>query len=209
MSTTPHYEFERAAQQRGFQAIAGVDEVGRGPLAGPVTAAAVILDPQLIPSGLNDSKALSAKRRLELYEAIMMQARAVAIGFASAQEIDAINIRQATFVSMRRALNGLSLPADFALIDGNALPPSLPCAGQTIIKGDGQCLSIAAASIIAKVTRDQLMVALGRHYPHYDFAQNAGYPTEKHRAALIKYGPTAFHRLSFAPLKGAKNSHKS
>jgi ribonuclease HII len=139
----------------------------------------------------------------------MMQARAVAIGFASAQEIDAINIRQATFVSMRRALNGLSLPADFALIDGNALPPSLPCAGQTIIKGDGQCLSIAAASIIAKVTRDQLMVALGRHYPHYDFAQNAGYPTEKHRAALIKYGPTAFHRLSFAPLKGAKNSHKS
>jgi ribonuclease HII len=203
--SAPHFSFETELFQRGFHAIAGVDEVGRGPLAGPVTAAAVILDPFNVPHGLNDSKALTPPHRLTLYDEIMQSARAVAIGFASATEIDALNIRQATFLAMRRAVMGLSLPADYAVIDGNALPQGLPCPAQTIIKGDAQSLSIAAASIIAKVARDRLMATLALHYPHYGFAENAGYPTEKHRAALIKFGPTPYHRMSFGPLKALKN----
>lgn len=203
-ASAPHFDFENAAYARGFSAVAGVDEVGRGPLAGPVAAAAVILDAQDIPAGLNDSKALTHKRRLVLFDAIMKQARGVSIGLASASEIDALNIRQATFLAMRRALKGLAERPDYALIDGNALPNDLICPAQTIIKGDAQSLSIAAASIIAKITRDHLMNVLALHYPHYGFDENAGYPTEKHRAALIKYGPTLYHRMSFGPLKSLK-----
>ena len=209
VTSAPHYDYETAAHTQGYRLVAGIDEVGRGPLAGPVMAAAVILDPASIPRGLNDSKTLTAKKRLILFDEIMLAARAIGIGSASAVEIDAMNIRQATFCAMRRALSALNQRADFALIDGNALPPNLLCPAQTIVKGDALSLSIAAASIIAKVTRDRLMVRLSHHFPHYGFEENAGYPTEKHRMALTQFGPTPYHRMSFGPLKHLQNSEEN
>lgn len=183
----------------GLMRIAGVDEVGRGPLAGPVVAAAVILDPLNLPQGLDDSKALSASKRERLYDLIMDRA-AVAISSVPAAVIDRINIRQATLLAMTRAVLALAVSPDHVLVDGRDVPP-LPCSGQALIGGDGRSLSIAAASIVAKVTRDRLMARLALHDPRYGFEKHAGYGTRQHLAAISLHGPTAYHRLSFAPLK--------
>jgi ribonuclease HII len=200
MTNGPHDHYEQAWLSQGFSAIAGVDEVGRGPLAGPVVAAAVILDLAQVPAGLDDSKALNAKKRMALYPLIMAQARAVCVASLPASVIDAINIRQATLRAMALALSGLSVKPDVMLVDGRDLP-SFAAQGEAVIGGDGKVLSIAAASIIAKVTRDRMMATLDRHYPAYGFAAHAGYGTAKHLQALSQHGPTAHHRLSFAPLK--------
>jgi ribonuclease HII len=197
----PDFRMERQLARRGVWPVAGVDEAGRGPLAGPVAAAAVILDPRNLPRGVNDSKLLTPDAREDLFEAIMARALAVAIGFATAAEIDAVNIRQATFLAMRRALGALSAPPAYALIDGNDLAPGLCCAGETIVKGDGAILSIAAASIVAKVARDRLMRRLGAIHPAYGFSQHAGYATPAHLAAIEAHGPCPYHRLSFSPFR--------
>jgi ribonuclease HII len=196
----PTYEQERLATLQGACRVVGVDEAGRGPLAGPVTAAAVWLNPAHIPAGLGDSKQLSARARDAVFDQIMASAD-VGIGHATPAEIDAINILQATFLAMRRALAALRVPPDLALIDGNRLPPDLGCAGRTIIKGDAQVFSIAAASIIAKVTRDRIMVELDRQHPGYGWRENAGYPTKRHINAIADLGVTAHHRRSFAPVR--------
>ena len=187
--------------KRGVWPVAGMDEAGRGPLAGPVAAAAVILDPQNLPRGLNNSKLLAPQERERLYELILARALAVAVGFSSAAEIDAVNIRQATFRAMRRALAALAAQPLHVLVDGNDLAPSLCCAGETIVKGDGVVLSIAAASIVAKVTRDRLMRRLCAVYPAYGFGQHVGYATPAHLAAIEAYGPCPYHRLSFSPFR--------
>lgn len=191
---------ETAAHARGLTRIAGVDEAGRGPLAGPVVAAAVILDPARIPPGLDDSKRLGPAR----CAALAPQVRASslwALGLATAAEIDALNILRASLLAMRRALAGLPVAPELALIDGNRLPEDLPCEGQAIVGGDGRSLSIAAASILAKAARDAIMRDLDSRYPGYGWADNAGYPTAGHRAALLRLGPSPEHRLTFAPLR--------
>ena len=200
-TSVPHFRRERALLRAGAWPVAGVDEVGRGPLAGPVTAAAVILDPERLPRGLADSKVLSAAAREIAYEAIMSRALAVAIGFAPAEEIDRINIRQATFAAMRRALHGLSLRAAHVLVDGSDAPPGLHCPGETIVRGDSSSLSIAAASIVAKVTRDRMMTRLNKIYPQYGFANHMGYGTPEHLAAIRMHGVCVLHRRSFAPIR--------
>lgn len=196
----PDYEQERLAAVQGARRIVGVDEVGRGPLCGPVTAAAVWLDPDAIPPGLGDSKRLSAARREALFAQLHRMAD-IGIGHASPAEIDALNILQATYLAMRRAIAALAVPPDFALIDGNRLPPDLPCAAQAVVKGDARVLSIAAASIIAKVTRDAIMADLARRYPGYGWEQNAGYPTKRHINAIADLGLTPEHRRSFKPIR--------
>ena len=195
-------ERERALRRSGYRAIAGLDEVGRGPLAGPVVAAAVVLDPERVPAGLADSKALSRAQRGALFERILASAH---VGVASVphDEIDAVNIRQATLAAMSRAIAALSCRPDFALVDGND-PPDLPCPVEAIVKGDARIASIAAASIVAKVVRDRMMSRLDRMFPAYGFARNAGYGTAAHRAALTRFGPCPFHRLSFAPVRVAE-----
>jgi ribonuclease HII len=195
----PNDQFETAARNRGAKCIAGVDEVGRGPLAGPVTAAAVRLLPGQVPPGLNDSKALTARRREALFGAIMEMCE-VSIAHASVEEIDVLNILRASHLAMERALRGLPTPPDFALIDGNLLPRDLPCKAEAIIKGDALSLSIAAASIVAKVTRDRIMVDLAQQHPGYGWEKNAGYPTKEHQLALLNLGVTAHHRRSFKPV---------
>ncbi len=197
---SPDFGREAFALARGCRAVAGVDEVGRGPLAGPVTAAAVILDPDRIPEGLGDSKALSAPRRAALAEDIAEVAE-VSIAHASVEEIDALNILAASHLAMSRALAGLPRTPDFALIDGNRLPADLPCPAEAVVKGDALCLSIAAASIVAKVCRDALMVGLAQQHPGYGWDRNAGYPTKDHKEALRNLGPTPHHRRSFAPVR--------
>ncbi|MDN5787344.1 ribonuclease HII [Pseudorhodobacter sp.] len=199
MKTIPDDSFESAARARGALRIAGVDEVGRGPLAGPVTAAAVRLLPGAIPPGLADSKALTARRRDALFDLIMAQAE-VSIAHATVAEIDAINILRASHLAMVRALQGLANPPDYALIDGNLLPQDMPCGAQAIVKGDARCLSIAAASIVAKVTRDRLMAGLAQQHPGYGWERNAGYPTKEHHSALLNLGVTPHHRRSFKPV---------
>lgn len=189
------YSFELAAGGT----VAGVDEVGRGPLAGPVTAAAVILNPANIPQGLADSKTLSAARRQALFGAIMDCAQ-VSVAHASVQEIDEMNILRASHLAMVRALAGLPRAPDHALIDGNLIPKGLTLPATAIVKGDAKSLSIAAASIIAKVTRDALMVDLAQQFPHYGWDQNAGYPTAAHLSALHIHGVTPWHRRSFKPV---------
>lgn len=200
----PDFRMERKLLNRGVWPVAGVDEAGRGPLAGPVAAAAVILDPQKLPRGVNDSKKLSSEEREQLFEAIVARALAVAVGFASAAEIDAINIRQATFRAMRRALAALAAAPTYVLIDGDDLAPGLCCDGETIVKGDGAILSIAAASIIAKVARDRLMRRLCAVHPVYGFSRHVGYATEAHLAAIDAHGPCPFHRMSFSPFRGSE-----
>jgi len=195
----PDFTFELAAHHAGSINVAGVDEVGRGPLAGPVMAAAVILDAKNIPPGLRDSKKLSRARREDLFHAICSSAHC-SIASASVAEIDQVNILQATYLAMQRALAGLPLAPDHALIDGNRLPPNLSCRGETIIKGDDRSLSIAAASIIAKVTRDRLMVDLAQQFPGYGWETNAGYGTKTHMAGLRLLGVTPHHRRSFKPV---------
>jgi ribonuclease HII len=179
--------------------VAGVDEVGRGPLAGPVYAAAVILDPARLPAGLDDSKKMSETRRDKAFDAIMTSALAVGIGVASVEEIDRINILAATMLAMRRAVDRLSVVPVHALIDGNKVP-ALPCPADAIVKGDSKVLSIAAASIIAKVTRDRVMSELDLAFPGYGWARNKGYGTADHMQALARLGPSVHHRTSFAPI---------
>lgn len=179
--------------------VAGVDEVGRGPLAGPVYAAAVILDPARLPAGLDDSKKMTEARREKAFDAIMSSALAVGIGVASVAEIDRINILAATMLAMRRAVDGLAIKPVHALVDGNRVP-ALPCPADAIVKGDGKVLSIAAASIIAKVTRDRVMCDLDLAFPGYGWARNKGYGTADHMEALARLGPSVHHRSSFAPI---------
>jgi ribonuclease HII len=195
----PDYSLEAASPAP----VCGVDEVGRGPLAGPVVAAAVILDADNIPAGLDDSKKLKAARREALFTEISACA-AIGIGAASAREIDQLNILGATMLAMRRAVLALPMLPAMALVDGNRAP-DLPCLVETVVKGDGRSLSIAAASIIAKVTRDRAMRALHHRYPAYGWDSNAGYPTAVHRAALTEHGPCPHHRRSFAPVRLAQN----
>lgn len=191
----PRFDLER----RISGPVAGIDEVGRGPLAGPVYAAAVILDARRLPKGLDDSKAMSAVRREKAFDEIMACATSVGVGCADVAEIDRINILQATFLAMRRAFDALTVRPVHALVDGNRLP-GLPCPADAIVKGDAIVLSIAAASIIAKVTRDRLMCDLDSGHPGYHWAQNKGYGTADHLAALRRLGPSIHHRLSFAPV---------
>lgn len=193
----PDFVLERVAAQP----VCGIDEAGRGPLAGPVVAAAVILNPDNIPSGLNDSKVLTARKREALFEIIMHTAQ-VGVGQASVAEIDNLNILGATKLAMQRAFAALLTVPASALVDGNQ-PPVLPCHVQYVIKGDAKSLSIAAASIIAKVTRDKMMAALGAAFPHYGFEKHAGYGTAAHLAALAAHGVTPHHRTSFAPVRAA------
>lgn len=183
--------------------IAGVDEAGRGPLAGPLTVAAVILDPARPIAGLNDSKKLSEKRRDALYEQIIERALAWRIEIIEVAEIDTLNILQATLAGMRRAVAGLEPAADEALLDGNKIPPDMPCPARAIVGGDGLEPAIGAASILAKVCRDRIMQALEQDFPGYGFAVHKGYPTAAHRQALQQLGPCPQHRLSYAPVKKA------
>lgn len=180
--------------------FAGIDEVGRGPLAGPVTAAAVVLDQQNIPEGLCDSKLLTATRREELFAQIMATAE-VGIACAGPEEIDQLNIRGATLIAMRRALAALPCKPDRALIDGRDVPPGLAIRADAVVKGDSAYACIAAASIVAKVIRDRAMRFAALHYPEYGFDHNVGYPTQGHLAALDRFGPCPIHRMSFAPLR--------
>lgn len=195
----PNFEMETHLQAQGFLHIAGVDEVGRGPLAGPVVAAAVILDPDAIPDGLNDSKKLSHKRLIALEAEILALAK-VGIGEASVEEIDELNILRASHVAMMRAVAALQPAADFLLIDGNLLPRGLERPAETVIGGDGRCVSISAASIVAKMCRDRMMVDLAQQYPGYGWEKNVGYPTKQHREALQNLGVTPHHRRSFKPI---------
>jgi ribonuclease HII len=192
--------FENRAQQQGFVQIAGVDEAGRGPLAGPVVAAAVILPDSFVLPGLTDSKKLSPKRREQLFPRIREQAVAIGVGILSAAEIDELNILQATLRAMTLALQRLRIPADFVLVDGiSPIPLALP--QQTIKQGDSRSLSIAAASVMAKVLRDRLMVAYDRRYPGYGLARHKGYGTVEHRAAIARRGPCPLHRKTFAGVR--------
>jgi ribonuclease HII len=195
LTSAPDTSRERALLRGGVAPVAGVDEAGRGPLAGPVVAAAVILDLDLVPEGLADSKLLRPARREELYETILASAD-VAIACVSAARIDATEIRKASLEAMRMALAALVRRPAFILVDGRDLPP-WDGPGEAIIKGDRRVASIAAASIVAKVTRDRLMARLGLAYPAYGFDRHAGYPTAAHRAALVAKGPSPFHRLTF------------
>ena len=195
--SAPDFSFERAALAQGFASVCGIDEAGRGPWAGPVVAAAVILDPLAIPPGLDDSKKISAARREALFEPITKSSR-IGIGISDTQRIDRDNILAATLWAMSEAWQQLG-GADLALVDGNSAP-KLACPVQTIIGGDAKSLSIAAASIIAKVTRDRLMAALDAAYPNYGFARHKGYGTAAHHAALKRHGPCPQHRMSFAPI---------
>ena len=196
MSNVNMWEIEDSFYAQGYSVICGVDEAGRGPLAGPVCAAAVILPPHLEIPGLTDSKKLTDKKRRELYPVIMEQAIAYGIGYASEQEIDEINILQATFLAMQRAIDQLEGKAEFALIDGNREKDfGLPV--KTVVKGDSLSANIAAASVLAKVSRDNLMQELAQTYPQYGFEIHKGYGTKAHYAALTEHGPSPIHRISF------------
>lgn len=190
------WKIETQCFAQGYQTIAGVDEAGRGPLAGPVCAAAVILPPGLMISGLNDSKKLSPKKREQLYDQITAQAIAYAVALVDEKTIDEINILQATFAAMRKAVSELTTVPDLVLIDGNQ-DPSLPVPTQTVVKGDSLSANIAAASILAKVTRDRLMVEQDAHYPGYGFAVHKGYGTKQHYAAIDVLGACPIHRRTF------------
>jgi ribonuclease HII len=195
----PDFTHEDAARAQALWPVAGVDEAGRGPLAGPVVAAAVILDSDAIPPGLNDSKVLSAAARVRLDTAIRATS-VVAIGQASVAEIDALNILRASHLAMSRALALLPVAPAMALIDGNLIPRDLALPARAIVGGDALCLSIAAASIVAKVWRDRIMVDLAQQHPVYGWDRNAGYPTKSHRLALLEFGVTPHHRRSFRPV---------
>ena len=188
--------FEKQAKEKGYTAVCGVDEAGRGPLAGPVCAAAVILPEGLIIEGVNDSKKLTEKKREELFDVIVEQALACCVAFGTVEEIERDNILRTTMNTMKRAVEGLSVTADYAMIDGNRLPPlRIPC--EYIVKGDARSMSIAAASILAKVSRDRLMLAYAEEYPQYEFEKHKGYGTKLHVEKILEYGPSPIHRLSF------------
>lgn len=194
----PDFSFERAALCADRVPVAGVDEAGRGPWAGPVVAAAVILDPERIPAGLNDSKKLSAARREALFTSLQTHAQS-GVGLASVEEIDSLNILRASLLAMARAVEALPRAPRWALVDGTHMP-ALNCTGETLVKGDGRSLSIAAASIIAKVTRDRMMRDLAAQFPVYGWERNKGYGTAVHAAALKIHGVTQHHRRSFKPI---------
>lgn len=196
----PTFELEAAELALSGGPIAGVDEAGRGPWAGPVVAAAVVLDPGRIPQGIDDSKALDADDRERLFERISVTALAIGVGIGDVERIDRDNILAATMWAMSEAITQLSCRPRLAIIDGNRAP-RLACQARTIVKGDAKCLSIAAASIIAKVTRDRLMIELSREMPGYGFERHKGYGTPEHRAALVRLGITSHHRRSFKPVQ--------
>ena len=189
-------QYEKSAREKGFKYICGVDEAGRGPLAGPVCAAAVILPDDMIIEGVNDSKKLSEKKREMLFDVIKEKALAYSIAFATVDEIEELNILNATMIAMKRAVEGLEIKADYAMIDGNRLPPiDIPC--EYIVKGDANSMSIAAASILAKVSRDRLCYDYAKKYPEYGFEKHKGYGTKLHTDAIKQYGPCEIHRISF------------
>jgi ribonuclease HII len=189
-------EYEIEAKSKGYKAVCGVDEAGRGPLAGPVCAAAVILPENTIIDGVNDSKKLSEKKREALFDVIKSSARSYCIAYATVEEIESMNILNATMLAMKRAVEGLDVKADYAMIDGNRLP-DLKIDSEFIIKGDAKSMSIAAASILAKVSRDRLLREYAKEYPKYQFDKHKGYGTKAHIEALKKYGPCPYHRMSF------------
>lgn len=193
----PDLEIEKQALQKGYKFICGVDEAGRGPLAGPVCAAAVILPENTDIEGLNDSKKLSEKKREALFDIIKEKALAYSIAYGSLEEIEEFNILEATFLAMNRAIEGLGISADYALIDGNRVPKGIKIPCETVIKGDAKSSSIAAASILAKVTRDRLLLQYDEKYPEYNFKKHKGYGTKEHTDLILKYGPCEIHRLSF------------
>lgn len=193
----PSYEYEIAAKNEGFRFVCGVDEAGRGPLAGPVCAAAVILPDGLQIEGLNDSKKISEKKREQLFDIIKEKALSYSVAMASVEEIEQYNILNATFLAMNRAIEGLSVAADYALIDGNRLPKGIKIPAKTIVKGDALSCSIAAASVLAKVTRDRYMTSLPSEYDVYEFKKHKGYGTKLHVEKLLEYGPSDIHRPSF------------
>ncbi len=193
---------QRQAEEQGFLRVCGIDEAGRGPLAGPVCAAAVILPMGCEIAGLDDSKKLSELKREKLFDIVREKAASYGIGWASEQEIDKCNILQAAFLAMRRAVEAMPVPADYALVDGNRMPPLL-IPGEAIVKGDGRCACIAAASILAKVSRDRLLRELDQQYPEYGFAKHKGYGTKAHYDAIKKYGILPVHRKTFL-----KNLHE-
>ena len=199
MITTPDLSFETRAWDRGCTMVAGTDEAGRGPLAGPVVAAAVVLDRAAVPEGLNDSKKLTKKRREALYEIIMTTA-AVGVGKATVEEIDEINILRASHLAMVRALGALPCTPDHVLIDGNMVPRGLALPSEPLVKGDARSVSIAAASIVAKVRRDRVMWDLAQQHPGYGWETNQGYPSKSHISALRDLGVTPHHRRSFKPV---------
>ena len=189
-------EFEKEALAKGYKSVCGVDEAGRGPLAGPVCAAAVILPEGVIIDGVNDSKKLSEKKRESLFDVIREQALSYSIAYATVDEIEEINILNATMLAMRRAIDGLDIKADYAMIDGNKIPP-IDIDAECIVKGDAKSMSIACASILAKVSRDRLLYKYAEEYPMYGFDKHKGYGTKVHREAILKYGPCPHHRKSF------------
>ncbi len=193
----PDYSYEKAAENSGFKLICGVDEAGRGPLAGPVCAAAVILPEDLEIEGLNDSKKLSEKKREQLFDIITEKAIAYSIAYGTLEEIEEKNILQATFLAMNRAIEGLQIKPDFALIDGNKIPVGIKIPAASIVKGDAKSMSIAAASILAKVSRDRLLMEYDQQYPQYQFAKHKGYGTKLHTDLIKEFGPCEIHRLSF------------
>ncbi|MER9441812.1 ribonuclease HII [Mesorhizobium sp. M0045] len=198
----PDFSFETRAMAEGLWPVAGMDEAGRGPLAGPVVAAAVVLDPANIPDGLDDSKRLTHLQREALFMKILGSALAVSMASVSAEGIDASNILKASLEAMRRAVAGLSIRPKLALADGRDVPPGLPCEGTALIKGDQRSQSIAAASIVAKVLRDRMMCGCGSHHARYGFELHMGYATVRHRTAIDLHGPVArLHRASFAPFR--------
>lgn len=189
-------EFEKEALAKGYKSVCGVDEAGRGPLAGPVCAAAVILPEGVIIEGVNDSKKLSEKKRESLFDVIREQALSYSIAYATVDEIEEINILNATMLAMRRAIDGLDIKVDYAMIDGNKIPP-IDIDAECIVKGDAKSMSIACASILAKVSRDRLLYKYAEEYPMYGFDKHKGYGTKVHREAILKYGPCPYHRKSF------------
>ena len=199
----PDYSFEQKLSVHG--PVCGVDEAGRGPLAGPVVAAAVILEPGAIPPGLDDSKKLTARQREKLFDILMAQTHS-ATACVNVATIDAINIRAASLLAMKMAVDGLPVEPAHALIDGNACPAELSCPATSLVKGDARSLSIAAASIVAKVTRDRIMERAGQDYQHYGFERHKGYGTRVHLDALAAHGPCPLHRISFAPVRNAKKN---
>jgi ribonuclease HII len=202
MPLAPDFSMEKRAIRRGLWPVAGLDEAGRGPLAGPVAAAAVILDPKAIPKGLDDSKRLTAAQREALFGDILASALAVSVASVSACGIDACDIRKASLEAMRRALAGLCVAPLLALADGRDIPPGLPCPAEAVVKGDQRSQSIAAASIVAKVTRDRMMAQVGRVHTQYGFGVHMGYATARHRTEIADHGPLPrLHRISFAPFR--------
>lgn len=196
----PDFSMELSARRAGQWPVAGADEAGRGPLAGPVVAAAVVLDPDRIPDGLNDSKQLTAAKREALFVQILATS-VVSVASSSARRIDRTDIRKASLDAMRRAVCGLTLRPGLVLTDGLDVPPGLACAGRAVVRGDARVLSIAAASIVAKVVRDRMMACADNSYPGYGFGTHAGYGTERHRDAIGTLGPCTLHRMSFRPFR--------